>query len=182
MRILRDEQVYKGKFLDLYRRIFVNSKGEEAVWEMVKRKTYGPIIIAAAVTPEKELILEKIFRIPVKDYVLELPAGLMDREGESEEEAVRRELLEETGYAVDEVKLLIRGPFNTGMQNDDIAIYLGVNAHKIQEPQLDDSEELEVVKVPLDGLLERLTNSKTVKVDIKIASILPFLDKIFGPK
>lgn len=98
MKLIRDEVGYDGEFIRVIRRHFRAPNGNPGVWELVRRKnTHGRIIMIAAVTAEKELILEKIFRIPLNDYVLELPAGLMDKAGESEQEAVGRELLEETG-------------------------------------------------------------------------------------
>ena len=100
----------------------------------------------------------------------------MDKKGETEEEAVRRELLEETGFAVDEVELLIAGPYNQGIVGEDIAIYLGTNAKFVQAPRLESSEDIEVVKVPTKNLLDYITKSR-IKADVKIAAAIPFLEK-----
>ena len=177
MKILRDEIVYDGKFIRTIRRHFLNTAGKPHVWEMVERKTYGRIVAIAAITPKKEIILEKTFRIPLKSYVFEFPAGLMDKKGESEKIAIRRELLEETGYVVDKVRLLYAGPFNTGMIDDRMAVYLGTNARKIAEPKPEPAEDITVVKVPLKNLLNFLSSQKRVLCDIKIPAVLPYLEK-----
>lgn len=173
-KILKDEIIYNGKFIEVKKRHFLGQGKKPGIWEIVKRKTYGKIISIAAITENNELILEKIFRIPLNDYVIELPAGLMDEKDESEEECVKRELLEETGYKVDKVNLLTSGPFNTGLTSDEMAIYLGKQAELIQKPELDLEEDIEVIKVSLKNLPDYLLNSK-IKVDLKIWAVMYFI-------
>lgn len=178
MKVLNDELVYDGRFIQVINRYFMDRNGKKGVWEMVRRKTYGDIIGIAAITREKEIILEKIFRVPLNDYVLELPAGLMDIKGESEEAMVKRELLEETGYVVESVEELMRGPFSSGLREGEMAIYFGMNAYFVGERQLESAEDIEVIKVPLDRLLDYLTEQKgKLKVDLKIASVIPYLER-----
>lgn len=178
MKVLNDELVYNGQFLQVINRHFIDREGKKAVWEMVKRKTQGDIIGIVAVTKDKEIILEKIFRVPLNDYVLELPAGLMDIKGESEEAMVRRELLEETGYAVESVEELMRGPFSAGLRDGEMAIYLGMNAYFVQEPMREGAEDIEVVKVSLNRLFDYLMAQKgKLKVDLKMASVIPYLER-----
>lgn len=176
-KILRDEVVYDGKFIRVIKRHFLDRAGHKIFWEMAERKTHGRIVAIVAITPKREIILEKCFRVPLKDYVIELPAGLMDKKGESEEEAIKRELLEETGYAVPKVKLLTAGPFNSGLTNDELAIYLGMNARRVSKPKPECSEDIKIIKVPVAKLLDFIKKAQKsgVKVDIKLPVILPFL-------
>lgn len=179
IKILNDEIVYDGEFIQTIRRHFFDRDGNKKVWEMIKRKIYGRIVAIVALTPEKELILEKSFRVPCNSYVLELPAGLTDRKDETEEEAIRRELLEETGYTVDGVKPLFSGYISAGASDDEMAVYVGTNACFVQRPQLEATEELEVIKIPLAGLVEYLSaNKDSIKADVKIAAVIPFLEKL----
>jgi len=175
MRILKDEKIYDGEFIRVVKRHFIDREGTQRVWEMVERKTHGRIVAIAAITPQAELVLEKTFRLPLATAVVELPAGVMDIEGESEEIAVRRELLEETGYEVDSLELLYGGPFNGGLTSDEMAVYLGQNARRVGDPTPDPAEEIEVILVPLAKLFDFLSSTKDIKVDIKVASIIPFL-------
>src|SRR3989338_1193460 len=178
IKVLSDEIVYDGQFLQTIRRHFWDREGNKKSWEMIKRKIYGRIVAIAALTPEREIILEKIYRVPCGKYVLELPAGLTDRKNESEEEAIRRELLEETGYTVDEVKPLFSGYISAGMSDDEMAVYVETNARLVQEPELEGMEDIEVVKVPLNDLVNYLRKNAGIKPDAKIAAVISFLEKL----
>ncbi len=176
MRIKKDELVYDGNFIKTYRRHFTDKEGKDKVWEMVKRKSLGRIVAIAAITDKNEILVEKIYRIPCEKYIFELPAGLMDKAGENEIEAITRELLEETGYKADKVELLTNGPFNTGLTSDEMAVYLGLGAKKIQNPELEGAEDIEVLAIPLKKFLKFiLENQKNGNVDIKMAAAIPFL-------
>lgn len=179
-KILRDEVVFEGNFIRTIKRHFLDRAGHKIWWEMFERKMRGKRIVAiAALTPKRELILEKAFRLPFKNYVIELPAGLMDKEKESEKSAIRRELLEETGYSVSELRLLTHGVISSGSSNDEMAIYFGDGALKVAEPKLECSEDIEVILVPIGELLSfiRKSQNRGLKVDLKIPAILPYLEK-----
>ena len=96
----KDELVYDGKYLSVLKRHFFDAEKKPQIWEMFRRKNTGESVSIAAITENNEIILEKIFRLPANKYILELPSGLTDKKDESLEDAIRRELLEETGYTV----------------------------------------------------------------------------------
>ena len=103
------------KYLKLYNAEYTNKSGKSRNWSIASRKdldtlnnTYfngtedridAVIIVATFVdnaTAEDKLVVIKQFRVPLNDYVYEIPAGLID-DGEDFETTVRRELKEETG-------------------------------------------------------------------------------------
>lgn len=53
----------------------------------------GAVVIIAS-TKGRELVLERNWRAPLESFVIQFPAGLSDKEEESEEEVARRELQE----------------------------------------------------------------------------------------
>lgn len=58
------------------------------------------------ITPSGDAILVRQFRPPVRDALVEIPAGLLDVEGEDALWCARRELLEETGYRATAIEFL----------------------------------------------------------------------------
>lgn len=164
--------LFEGKFIRVIGRNF-NQNGKTGLWECVKRKTYGRIVAIAAITPDRELILCKVFRVPINGWIVELCAGLMDRPGETEESLAAKELLEETGYQAASITHLMTGHFNAGLLADEMAVYLGHNAVKVAEPKLEVGEDIEVLKIPITHANEWLSNPPDgLSIDMKIFSII----------
>ena len=178
LKITGEKIVHKGKFTtrkDIY---FLDREGKEGVWETIERKTYGKIVAVFPVTKQKEVVLTKIFRIPFNAWVIELCAGLADRKGEAPQDLARRELLEETGYHADELTLLLEGPLSAGLTKEEMMIFFAPDVEKIAEPQLEPAEDIEVILVPIDTLVDFVENlPKDVRIDMKILSALPILQK-----
>lgn len=181
-KILKDKRVYDGKHFAVIERRYLGTKGKPEVWEMVKRKTYGEIVGVVPITENKELILTKTYRIPLKSYVIELCAGLMDKKGESKIEVARRELLEETGYSAKRFRLITRGPYNAGLSTDRMNIFLAEGAKKVEKPHTENSEDIIVIKVPLARVYHLLTHPpKNTMIDGKIFGMLYLLEKMGYP-
>ncbi len=173
--VTEEETVFSGKFISVVSRRFVNKRdGGKGLWECVKRKTHGRIVAVAAVTADREIILTKTYRVPAQAWVIELCAGLMDQSGESEVELAGRELLEETGYTATIMPgPLFQGPFNAGLLEDQMVVYLGLNAVKVIEPKLETGEDIEVLRIPLDKADHFLHHPPPgVLVDIKLFSVV----------
>jgi 8-oxo-dGTP pyrophosphatase MutT (NUDIX family) len=66
---------------------------------------------------------------------------------------VKRELLEETGYASSNIIPLGKFYPNPALQTNTLFCYLALNAEKVAEQNLDGAEEIEVHLVPLDELI-----------------------------
>lgn len=81
-------------------------------------------------------------------------------QGESPEEAIRRELLEETGYTFSSLKPLSTVYANPSTSANKTYSFLATGGKKIQEQHLDGREEIEVLKVSLDELRDLLLGNK----------------------
>lgn len=94
-------------------------------------------IVVVALTPEKELVLVKLYRHNLKIDAYELPAGGHENDGETTLEAAKRELREETGYSAE--KFIELGAYYTlpSETNRWVHYYLALDAVQTEQPQLD---------------------------------------------
>jgi len=114
-------------------------------------------VLVVALTPADELVLVRIWRPPVRAYVLEPVAGMIDA-GESDPVVTaRRELLEETGFTAEEFQALPWAPFTDPARNTNrMHVVLARNAHRIAEPKLEEAEDLQTVLMPVADVLRGL--------------------------
>ena len=118
------------------------------------------VAVIGVFTTQMELVMIKQYRHPVKSTDFELPAGCMENHENHIQEAAARELLEETGYETKKLELLKDTYSSAGLLNNVIHFFIGFDAEKIQEPVLDQAEELEVQVTPWQKALELLEQNK----------------------
>jgi 8-oxo-dGTP pyrophosphatase MutT (NUDIX family) len=104
---------------------------------------------AMAITEDNEVILVKQYRHPIDEIIIEIPGGFIDA-GEQPHEAIKRELLEETGYSFSGIHLLGTTALNPGVLNNYTYMFLAVGGIKTAEQQLDANEEIEIILKPLE--------------------------------
>ncbi|MBL7644771.1 MAG: NUDIX hydrolase [Candidatus Hydrogenedentes bacterium] len=118
-------------------------------YEYAERKGCTGIISVVAVTDRNELIFVEQFRPALGSRTIELVAGLAGDEGpESLEEAARRELLEEAGYAASSLELLFVGPSAGGISTSRVHFYLAQGATKAHEGGGVEGEDITVHVIP----------------------------------
>ena len=128
-------------------------------WEYAYRTNASGVVIIVPVTDAGELVLVEQYRIPVKSRVLELPAGLVGDNGDSEEAfeiAAQRELIEETGYHAASLEELLTSPSTPGMADEMITIYFAHGLERVGPGGGDGNEDITVQHVPLDSAVNWL--------------------------
>ncbi len=119
-------------------------------------------VCAVAFTEEGEVLMVKQYRHPIKETILEITGGFVD-EGETPEEAVIRELKEETGYEFSSVKNVGKVAANPGVLDNFTYLFLAQGGKKTGEQSLDENEELELVKISLQELKTLFLENKIVQ-------------------
>jgi 8-oxo-dGTP pyrophosphatase MutT (NUDIX family) len=105
-----------------------------------------------AITKDREAVLIKQYRHGVQDVLWEIPGGVVE-DDEDPAEGVKRELLEETGYAASNVVQVGKFYPNPALQTNTMYGFLALDVEKTDEQHLDDGEQIEVQLVPLDEVL-----------------------------
>ena len=118
----------------------------------------GDFAIVFALTAEQEVLLVRQYRHGAREITIELPAGLVDTEGESPLQAAQRELLEETGYSGGEWKLLRPIHVSTGKSTTQAFVFLARGLRREGPQQLEDGEDVEVMTRPLKEFATLVTN------------------------
>lgn len=103
-----------------------------------------------AVTPDDWLVLVRQYRHGVERVTLEIPGGMVDPTDASPEAAARRELVEETGFAGGDWKLIGVVDPNPATHANRCFTYLATGVEIVCPPAPDAHEELEVAALPVD--------------------------------
>ncbi|MDQ4123632.1 MAG: NUDIX hydrolase [Acidobacteriota bacterium] len=111
------------------------------------------------ITKDDEVVLIEQFRQGTEAPSLEIPGGIVD-EDETPEEAAERELLEETGYAANEIIFLGKSHPNPAIQNNFVYHFAAFGCEKKQEPQFDSSEHCVERIVPLAEIDDLIMNEE----------------------
>jgi 8-oxo-dGTP pyrophosphatase MutT (NUDIX family) len=160
MCIINKRTVWEGSFLRALNIVYTDSSGSLRSWEAVERVNCCGIVSIVPVTAEGEVLFVRQFRPVMDGFVVEFPAGLNDR-NESLQEAARRELVEETGYDAEEFIFLAEGPVSSGLSTEVLTVFLAKNItpatdrlRQLYPP--DESEDIEVLRMPFPAINERL--------------------------
>jgi 8-oxo-dGTP pyrophosphatase MutT (NUDIX family) len=170
--------VWQGNFLKSVAITYKDSTGVLRSWETFERVNCNGIVVIVPVTSEGEVLIIRQFRPAVNSYVVELPAGLNDR-GESLEDTARRELLEETGYSAKEMIFLAEGPASSGASGEILTVYLAKGLEFKGQQRNDEAEDIEVFRVPINELYDRLFSFKKDgnQIDLKIFGLIELARK-----
>lgn len=117
-----------------------------------------------ALTPADEAVLVRQLREPVREPLLEIPAGVLDVEGEEPADAAARELEEETGYEVARMERLGEILTSPGFTDERIALFL---ARTVPRPAGRSEAGVDVVRMAFPEALDavrsgRIRDAKTV--------------------
>ena len=160
--VVESRRVYEGRVVNLRVDRVKLPDGRSAVREVVE---HAPVVAIVALDGQGDVLLVRQYRLPVRQSLLEIPAGGVDS-GDSPEEAAQRELQEETGQRAGRLKRLCSFFVSPGYCDEYMDLYLATGL----EPSAlaaDADESIEVVRLPLDEalrLIERgeIRDAKTI--------------------
>lgn len=171
-KVLKSEQIYKGKVFSIQRDIITLPDDRTAIRETV---VHGGAAAMIPIDEEGKIIFVRQYRHSAGAMTLEIPAGTIE-EGEDPYECAKREIQEETSYKCDDMKLLFTMYSAIGFCSERLYIYLCENLEK-GEFNMDDDEFITLERYSLEESIEmiykgEICDSKT------IAAVFAYKDHI----
>jgi 8-oxo-dGTP pyrophosphatase MutT (NUDIX family) len=150
--VTESELVFEGRVWDIRRDTF-DYNGSSIVREYTDHT--GAVAVLALDEEDRVLVIRQ-YRHPVGLREWELPAGLLDIEGEDPLVAVKRELEEEADLRATEWDVLAEFATSPGGNNEVIRVYLarGLSATEQAFERTDEEADIEVAWVPLDDAVD----------------------------
>ena len=137
---LSHERVYDGKVFDVDRDKVRMPNGREVMVDVVR---HPKSVVLIPVPEPGHVILIKQYRYPVKTFLWELPAGSVD-EGESPEQAARRECHEEIGLVPETIVRLAAMYPTPGYCDEEMVFFRLSNLEEPTEAAaMDEDEDIE---------------------------------------
>lgn len=156
--VISQKSVFKNQYLEILEEKCLRDQEELSSYYTVKKPDAA---VVCALTKEKKVVLIRQYRHPVRTIDTELPAGYL-AEGETPEQGARRELLEETGYQVGEVKKIGEAFSSAGLNSNSVHFFLAFDAIKVDDQHLDEHEDIEVFVAEFNEVLD-LFNQGEIK-------------------
>lgn len=100
-----------------------------------------------ALTADGQLVLVEQWRHGTGEVTLEVPGGMVDP-GEALDVAIRRELLEETGYAAEQFTVIGCVEPNPAIQSNRCTTFLATGCRRVQDTSFDTTEDCVLRLVP----------------------------------
>lgn len=171
--ILKDKKVYETPVFNLHKKDF------DSPDHVLKHPYYvieAPAwinVIALTNSDPREIVLVEQFRSGILESTLEIPGGIQDP-GETPEQAIKRELLEETGYESNKWTSLGKISSNPAILSNFTYLFLAENCVKTKEQHTDASEDISVHLLPLNQFLD-LSSQGIIHHSIVLAAIARYL-------
>ena len=122
-------------------------------------------VAIVAVDAQQQVWLVRQWRQPARTQLLELPAGTREQ-GEEPLETAKRELEEECGLVGGEWRELGSGWTTPGFVREHMTLFLAEGVEPRGEQDLDESEDVQIVKWPVDEIAQRLGELDDVKTQL----------------
>jgi ADP-ribose pyrophosphatase len=153
---LSSKVIFSGRVVRLRVDTVRLSDGRETTREIVDHED----CVAVVAVDADDILLERQFREAVGKELLEIPAGGIDP-GEKPEDAVRREMREETGYLPRKIVPLGGFYSSPGYSNEYLHLYLATDL--VSSPlKADDTDSIVIVRAAPAEVLKMIKSGDVV--------------------
>lgn len=174
-KILSSEYLYKETWFTIRKDVCETPDGK--IIDPYYVYEFPTWVSAFAVTEDNKVVMVRQYRHGIQETILEVPGGCVDDTDKNYEEAIARELLEETGYRFAKYDYLGKVSPNPSTNTNWMHMFLATGGIKVKEQELDHNEEIEVVVMELEELKTLLAENKIIQA-LHVCTIMYGLAKL----
>ncbi len=182
MNIKNKKQVTSYPFVNLFEATYEHN-GKDSKWIYASRTNtkskHSDAVAVIGIIPKQDgspekIVLIKQYRVPIGDYIIEFPAGLID-EGETPIETGKREFKEETGMDLTKILTVSPSIYNSaGLSDETVILVYGIAEGEPSTELNEPSEDIEVLVLDTNELADLIQSKEklSAKVWLFLNSIL----------
>jgi ADP-ribose pyrophosphatase len=156
-KLLQSNSVYSGPVFEVFKDRVQYPDGRIVELDTVKHDESVTII---PVDNEKHIWFVRQYRHPIRESILELPAGVLE-DGESPQECASREVREEIGMAAEEIQKVGKFYLAPGYSTEFMHVFLGEGLYR-SPLVMDDDELIFVERLPVERAYRMVEGGKIV--------------------
>jgi 8-oxo-dGDP phosphatase len=159
--VTRTQDYYRTDWVMALRLDDLHAPGHDETFPRLVLEHPGAVIVLAVDDQQRAFCLWQ-YRHPAQRRLVELPAGLLDAEGEEPEATARRELREEAGLEADHWRLLGTTWSSPGISSEVMHLFLATGLREVDHDFERTHEEAEMTGgwVGLDDLLAAVLDGR----------------------
>lgn len=178
-KVVRREAVYEGRLVTLEIQDVESADGRRVRREVCRHAgSVAVLALRRGADGRREVLLERNYRYPFERRIVEIPAGTLDRPGESRIDCARRELAEETGLRATELRELFTLLTAPGLLDERMTVFAAEDVSP-GEAAPDAGELIDCFWVPWDEALGMIRSGDIV--DGKTIAALLHYEVYVGP-
>ena len=173
--ILNRETIYSGRAFGVQKIKIRLPNQKESIFDLV---THSGSVTIVPVDEAGNIWFVRQYRLGAESQLLELPAGVLEKE-EDPFDCAAREVREEIGMGAKKLQLLGDFYLAPGYSSEQMFVYLATGLYADELPQ-DDDEFLNTVKIPFPEAYEMVKKGK-LKDSKSLAALLLALPYLSTP-
>lgn len=171
-KVINSKIKFKGRVFDLRVDEIEYLSGNKGIREVAVH--HGGAVVLP-VTNENKIVFVKQYRYPLDEWLLELPAGKLEK-GEDPRYCAERELEEETGYTADTITDLGKISTTPGFCTEILYLYLATGLKAGHHKREEGEQGMEVIELTMDEIKSYLKEGKIIDAKT-ICGIMHYLNK-----
>ena len=153
-KVVDTKTIFRGRVIEVS--VDTVSEGELTYEREIVHHAGSAVIVP--VFDDGTIALVRQYRHPAQRYLLEVPAGTLER-GEAPEKGAARELEEELGLVCGRLEKLSEFFVSPGFCEEKMWVYLATELTETEQ-RLEDDEVIEVVRIPFSQALGMITTGE----------------------